>query len=265
VIDGVTSDFFATLSDLSGSVIYVLRSGTFTVEALEPEEGGTFRARLSDAVFDWYDFDAGTQDESFTATVGETSPAMTDSISVTPMNGPSAPAPSQSYHFTQLAPEFTQIYVAADGTLQVVTYDIFDGGDYIQIILDVPPELNAVGSFAVQNTFGETNEDWDLQLHATALYSDTSGYEYGYALESATWTVTDAVSGPGDNFAASLDGATFQWQADPGSPPFTTLTLTLDSSGTMSGTADPAADPGEGDGRLDWRMLKSGLAVQLGN
>lgn len=264
LIDGPTGDFFATLYDLDGGVIYVLRSGTFSVEALEPEEGGTFRGRLGGAIFEWYDFDSGLQDESYTATLGATSPAMTDSISVTPMNGPSGSTPPQSYHFDQLAPEFTQIYVRPDGALQVVTYDVFDSGEYIQLILDIPPGFNAVGSYAVQNTFGSDPGDWELELHATALYGDTLGYEYGYVLESGTWTVTDAVSGPGDAFAASLDQATFQWQADPGSPPFTTLTLTVGSSGTMSGIADPA-DVGAGKGRLDWSVLKTDLTVHLGN
>lgn len=266
LVAGDSPDFFATLYDLSSGVIYVLRSGTFTVEALEPEEGGTFRARLGDAIFDWYDFGSGLEDENYTATLGATSPAMTDSITVTPANGPSGSTPPQSYHFDQLEPEFTQVYVAGDGTVQVVTYDIFAEGDYVQLILDVPPAMNAPGSFAIQNTIGQDPGAWDFELHATALYADPLGYEYGYVLESATWTVSDAASGAGDTFAASLDGATFQWQADPGSPPFSTLTLTLGSSGTMSGTADPLLDDGDsGSGRLDWRVLKTDLTVQLGD
>lgn len=261
---GAYEQFFATLYELDTGVMYILRSGTFSVEALDPVAGGAFRARLSNAIFDWYDFENGIPDESFSATLGATDPAMTDTITVTAANGESGSPPPQSYTFAQLQPEFTQIYVAADGSATVVTYDTLASGEYVQLILDLPPELNAVGSFPVQNTFGSDSSAWGLELHATALYGDGMGYEYGYILESGTWTVYDAATGPGDAFAASLDQATFQWQADPGAQPFATLTLGIGSSGTMSGTAD-ASDPGAGSGRVDWGSLKTDLTTHLGN
>lgn len=256
--------FFATLYELDTGVIYVLRTGTFSVEAFDPVPGGELRVRLSNAIFDWYDFENGTPDGSYSATLDATDPAMTDLLSVTAANDESGSPPPQSYSFPQLAPEFTQIYAKADGALEVVTYDTLAGGEYIQLILDVPAALNAVGSYPIQNTFGGDPSAWDIELRATALYTDATGFQYGYILESGTWTVYDGVSGVGDTFAASLDGATFQWQADPGAAPFATLTLSIGSSGTMSGTAD-ASDPAPGRGRLDWATLKSDLTTQLGN
>jgi len=261
--DGGYEQFFATLYELETGVIYVMRSGLFSVEAFDPVEGGQVRVRLSNAIFDWYDFENGTPDASFSATLGVTDPAMTDALSVTPATEGSGSPPPASYEFAQLAPEFTQVYVAPDGSASVVTYDTLTTGEYIQIILEVPPALNAVGSFPVQNTFGGDPSSWALELRATALYGDGLGYEYGYVLESGTWTVTDSATGPGDTFSASLSGAVFQWQADPGAAPFSTLTLTIGSSGTMSAVADAGQDPGFG--RVDWGSYKIDLTPQLGN
>lgn len=266
VIAEYDQEFFATLYELQSGVIYVFREGTFSLEALQPEEGGTFRARITNAVFDWYDYQNGTPDGSFTATIAETSPAMTDSISVSEVSGPGGSGPPpQSYHFAAIEPEYTQVYLAPDGSLEVATYDVFASGEYVQLFFDVPPALNAAGSFAVQNTFGSDSTGWSFDLHAFASYTDVSGYEYVFVLANGTWNVSDPATATGDGFAASLTGATFYWQESPSSQPYSTLTLTLDSSGTMQGVADPAAPDDGGAGRIDWGLLKSGLTVQLGN
>lgn len=263
--DGGYDEFFGTLYELETGVIYVLRSCTYTVEVFDAVEGGEFRARISNAVFDWYDYQNGTPDASFSATLDDTSPAMTDTLSVTMGNDASGPPPpAGSLSFAQLAPEFTQIYARPDGGASVVTYDTLASGEYIQLILEIPPELNTAGSFTVQNTFGGDSQAWNLQLQATALYGDPTGREYGYILESGTWTVTDAASGAGDTFAASLDQATFLWQAEPGTQPYATLTLGIGSSGTMQGIADES-DPAPGGGRVDWDIIKTDLTTHLGN
>ena len=262
-IPGPTTDFFATVYDSQSSVFYVFRSGTLRVEALEPEDGGIFRARFENAVFEWYDSDAGYTQAAYTLTIGATDPAMTDAIAASSVAdpAPAEPPPGTSYAFPVFTPAFTQVEAMEDGSAVLVTYDDSLGaGAYLQLIFEVPPAFTGAGSVAVQNTF---DEPASLEMRATALYGDGTGGEYLYVLESANWIVDDALTGPGDTFAARLEDATFLWQQDPASPPSSSFTLTIGTSGTMSGVAAPENDAGAG-GRVDWFQLKPGLLVNMG-
>lgn len=255
--------FDAWLYDTELSVFYVFDQGTLVVEALEPEDGGDFRVRLKDATFTWHDASQNETNAGWTVLVSDTDPAMTDTLSAVAPSAPGGSPPPEDVNVPLFTPEFVQVYRNADGSLSLGSVQSFAGGELLEVYLEIPASLNATGTHGVSNTYGEDPSDWDVALSGRASWYDASGGPWDYLLESVTLNVADPVTSGDEDFAATIGDAVFLWQPGGQSPPFTTLTLTIDTSGTIAGTAlDAELDPGTG--RLDWLELKSGLLVNLG-
>ena len=251
------SRVFCQLIDHATGVFWVLRTGTLAIESFEAAEGGEFRARLEGASFDYYDIYANSTSGAYVATIDDTSPAMLDSIALTTPSGRGYAQPGQSYSFPVFTPDFTQVYYVDGGGAWVSAYEQYDTGAFLQVYFEVPAEFAGEGTHAIANDF--TPGAWNEVLHGTATYYDNVG-EYHYVLQSMTWQVSDAATGPGDSFAATVAGAVFLWQSDPGAQPYETLTLTIETSGAISANADDPEPPPPNGGH-DWTDLHDDLVV----
>ena len=254
--------FDAWLYDTELAIFYLFSNGTLVVEALEPVDGGQLRVRLRDAVFSWHDAPQNETNAGYTVFVSDTDPAMTDTLdAIAPSEAGGSPPPSDVV-VPLFTPDFVQAYRNADGSVSLGSVQSFENGDLLELYLEVPPALNTVGTHEVSNAYGEDASDWEVAMSGRAVWYDATG-QYEYLLESLTLAVSDPATSDGDTFAATIGDVLFLWQPGGQSQPDTTLTLTIDTSGTIAGAA-VSGDDDPSVGRLDWLELKDELLVNLG-
>lgn len=256
-------------------IYYVLESGTFDVEALDPQVGGSLRVSLSEATFDFADPTRPALDQMHqihlagtapiegtiyggaganapSAGLGNGTPEPSPSGSPVPTPSPAGPPPASITVPPIAVPDYVQGFSDGLGGVSLSAYTDLGNGALFALDLDVPAADLAPGTYAIANTVGGPPSSWSIDVYGDAWYSDATG-SWQYVLANGTLTVDQGGASAGDTFSARLTGATFDLLDETGSAS-ASYTLQLSDSGTLTMTLT-SPDGGTSMGPAPWTRL----------